>query len=143
MIPDSTVDKSDSMAQEFPLVEERDLPSKTYKMLFEKYRVRNYAEAIEAMKQAIFKIVNTERYHYNQVYSNNYGIELHDLFGMPMSYVVPEVQRRITEALLWDERITSVTNFSFDVNKKKNLLVSFTAKTIFGDVDYTNLEVSV
>lgn len=143
MIPDSTVDKSDSIEQEFPLIEEKDLPSKTYKMLFEKYRVRNYAEAIEAMKQAIFKIVNTERYIYNQVYSNNYGIELRDLFGMPMSYVVPEVQRRITEALLWDERITNVTNFTFDISKKKNLLVSFTAETIFGDIDYLNLEVSV
>lgn len=142
MIPNSAVDKSDITIEDFGTFSERDLPSKTYKMRFEQYRVQNYAEAIEAMKQAIFKIVNTERYQHNQVYSNNYGIELHDLYGKPMAYVIPMVQKRIIEALTWDERISQVTNFSFDINKKKQLVVGFTAKTIFGDVD-SSVEVNV
>ena len=69
------------------------------------------------------------------MYSWNYGIELLDLFGMPVSYVCPELERRITEALTWDDRIESVDNFEFDLSKKGVVHVSFTAHTIFGDVE--------
>lgn len=143
MIPDSTVDKSDSVVQDFNLDSERDMPTKTYRMRLEKERVSGYTDNQDAMKQAIFKILNTERYQYPDVYSDNYGVELRDLFGMPMTFVIPEVQRRIVEALTWDERITSVTGFSFSINDKKKLAVKFTANTIFGTVEYDNLEVEI
>lgn len=58
----------------------------------------------EAMEQVIYKILNTERYRY-VVYSWNYGIELMDLFGMPADYVCPVLEKRISEALLQDDRI--------------------------------------
>ena len=69
------------------------------------------------------------------MYSWNYGIETLDLYGEPISYVCPELERRITEALLWDERIESVDNFEFDLPQKGVVHVSFTAHTIFGDVE--------
>jgi len=62
------------------------------------------------------------------------GIELVDLYGEPISYVLPELERRITEALTWDERILSVDNFQFHTVKKGEIAVTFTAHTIFGDV---------
>ena len=77
-------------------------------------------------------MIMTERYKY-VIFSKNYGIELEDLFGMPMTYVIPEVQRRITETLTWDTRIKSVDKFTFKVTGH-DLLVTFTARTIFGDV---------
>lgn len=50
-------------------------PSKTYKMILKTQdSVRGYTEHLEAMKQAIYKILNTERYQY-VMYSWNYGIE--------------------------------------------------------------------
>lgn len=108
-------------------------PTNTYKMELESNLIRGYTDGQEAMKQAIFKILSTERYQY-VMYSWNYGIELIDLYGEPVSYVCPELERRITEALTWDERIESVDNFEFDTSKKGGVLVTFTAHTIFGDV---------
>ena len=68
------------------------------------------------------------------MYSWDYGIELLDLYGEPISYVCPELERRITEALLCDDRIKSVDNFDFNIAKKGEVLVTFTAHTVFGDV---------
>lgn len=108
-------------------------PTYTYKMNLDTGSIRGYTDGLDAMKQAIFKILQTERYQYI-MYSWNYGIETLDLYGEPISYVCPELERRITEALLWDERIESVDNFEFDLPQKGVIHVSFTAHTVFGDV---------
>ena len=86
------------------------------------------------MHQVIYKILNTERYQYI-IYSWNYGIELADLFGEPVTYVCPELQRRITEALVQDDRITSVDSFEFDLSEKRTVKVTFTVHTIFGELE--------
>ncbi|MFR1907567.1 MAG: DUF2634 domain-containing protein [Clostridium neonatale] len=51
-----------------------------------------------------------------------------------MTYVYPELQRRITEALTQDDRINSVDAFSYEKVKNKVTLY-FTVHTKFGDVD--------
>ncbi len=109
------------------------LPSLTYKMQLSETHVRGYVDGIESVKQAIFKMIMTERYQYI-MYSWNYGIELLDLFGEPVTYVCPELKRRITEALVCDDRIQSVDSFAFDFPQKKVVRVRFTVHTIFGDV---------
>lgn len=126
MIPSTTA----FLEQDFEIEEQ---PTHTYKMNLTGEFVRGYTDNQEAMKQAIYKILNTERYQY-VMYSWNYGVELLDLFGEPVSYVCPELERRITEALTWDDRINSVDNFEFNISKKGEILVTFTAHTIFGDV---------
>ncbi len=108
-------------------------PTHTYKMNLESKSIRGYTDNQEAMKQAIYKILNTQRYQY-VMYSWNYGVELLDLYGEPLSYVCPELERRITEALTWDDRIQSVDNFEFDISKKGEICVTFIAHTVFGDV---------
>lgn len=126
MIPSTTA----FLEQDFEVTEQ---PTHTYKMNLESNLIRGYTDGQEAMKQAIYKILNTERYQY-VMYSWNYGIELLDLYGEPVSYVCPELERRITEALTWDDRIQSVDNFEFNISKKGEILVTFTAHTVFGDV---------
>lgn len=126
MIPSTT----GFLEQDFEITEQ---PTKTYRMNLEANRVRGYVDGQEAMKQAIFKILQTERYQYI-MYSWNYGIETLDLYGEPISWVCPELERRISEALLWDSRITSVDNFEFNISKKGVIHVTFTAHTVFGDV---------
>ena len=118
MIPSTTA----FLEQDFEIEEQ---PTHTYKMNLASELVRGYTDYQEAMKQAIYKILNTERYQY-VMYSWNYGIELLDLYG--------ELERRITEALTWDDRIKSVDNFEFNISKKGEILVTFTAHTVFGDV---------
>lgn len=109
-------------------------PSKNYKLQIDNNRISGYCDGQEAMKQVIYKILNTERYQW-VIYSWNYGFEFVDLIGKPVNYVCSELERRITEALCQDDRINAVDNFVFDTSRKKAIHVTFTARTIFGDVN--------
>ncbi len=109
-------------------------PSKNYKMHFDLSFINGFRDELDAMTQVVYKILNTERYLF-VIYSHNYGIELLDLYGEPVSYVCPEVERRITEALVQDDRINSVDDFNFDLSQKGKISVTFTVHTVFGDVE--------
>lgn len=109
-------------------------PSKQHKMILDKERIIRTCDSLEAVQQTVYKILNTERYKY-LIYSWNYGIELEDLFGQPVTYACPEIERRVTEALLQDDRITGVDNFEFDTSKRGVVSVTFTVHTLFGDLD--------
>ena len=110
------------------------MPSKQHRMILDGNRILQTCDGLESVKQAVFKILNTERYKYI-IYSWNYGIELHDLFGQPIMFVCPEIERRVKEALLQDDRITAVDNFDFNFPKKGVVAVTFTVHTIFGDLE--------
>lgn len=126
MIP-STVGFLD---QDFEIEEQ---PSQTYKMNLEGDSVRGFCDGLEAMKQAVFRILNTERYQY-VIYPWYYGIETLDLYGEPVTYVCPELERRITEALLIDTRISSVTDFEHDLSVKGVVQTAFTVNTVYGAI---------
>ncbi|MCD7979099.1 MAG: DUF2634 domain-containing protein [Fusobacterium sp.] len=111
-----------------------EIPTNTYSMKIFGDRINGYTDKIEAMKQAIYKILNTERYQY-AIYSWNYGIELKDLIGKPKNYCKVEIKRRVKEALAQDERILDVDAFSFEDKKRRELAVTFTASTIFGNIE--------
>ncbi len=123
--------------QEFEVEEE---PSKNYQMDIYGETICGKIDGLEAMKQVIYKILNTERYQHI-IYSWNYGVELEDLYGEPSSYVCPELERRITEALVQDDRIKSVDEFAFEIDGHA-VTVSFTVHTVFGDIQ-TEKEVDV
>ena len=105
----------------------------TYHMAEEKKEVRGALDGMDAVKQAVYKILQTERYKY-VIYDWNYGVELEDLFGKAVSFVIPELQRRITEALLADDRIEAVTDFSFET-EKGSVTAAFRVQTIWGDLE--------
>lgn len=121
---------NDNLQQDFEIEEQ---PTYTYKLNIDGDSIIGFTDGLEAMKQAIYLILNIERYNH-LIYSWNYGIEFTDLFGQPIPFVLPELKRRITEALTQDERIQSVDAFSFEVNKGK-IHATFTVHTIYGDVE--------
>ncbi len=119
------------LEQDFEIEEQ---PSKTYKMeLSEGKNVRGFVDGLDAMRQTVFRILSTERYQH-LIYSWNYGIETLDLYGEPVTYVCPELERRITEALTQDDRITGVDEFEHDISVKGSIHTTFTVHTIFGDL---------
>lgn len=122
--------ENDGLTLDFEEVVE---PSKTFRLDMEKNRCLGFVEEIEAVKQAIFLMLNIERYDYI-IYSWNTGIETKDLFGKPTAFVASEIKRRIRECLLQDDRITEVDGLEVTTNKNK-VHVKFTAHTIFGDVN--------
>ena len=130
MIPQNTI-------RNIEIKEASDL---TWAIDFEKNVVGSKVEGKEAVTQAIYMILNTERYRH-AIYSWNYGVEFADLMGQTHDYVYPEVKRRITEALMVDNRITDVNNFEFS-KRRGSVYVTFTVSTVYGDV-VASKEVSV
>lgn len=113
-------------------IEEVNYPSRTYKVLLDKDRISGYTDEVDALIQSIYFILNTERYKF-VIYSWDYGVELFDLFGKQMTYVIPEVERRVTEALMQDDRVVEVTNFEFEPVGHK-LHVTFDVISIYGTI---------
>lgn len=112
--------------------------SRTYKLSGDK--IQGYVDGLEALKQAIYKVLNTERYEY-PIYSFNYGIELENLIGKDPVYVQIELKRRIRECLLRDDRIAEADNFKFEFNGDQ-LKCTFDVHSIFGNLTISR-EVSI
>ncbi len=114
------------------------IPSKTYRIDFNKNRAKGIFDEIKALTQSIYKILITKRYKY-EIYDWNYGIEIDDLIGMPKPYVKIEIERRIKDALSIDDRILEVYDFEFfDIyNDRCSLCVKFVVKSIFGDFGFS------
>lgn len=113
--------------------EYEELPNRTFKLYIDDEIITGMTDSLEAVRQAIYLILGVERYQ-NIIYSWNYGIETVDLFGKEKNYVLPELKRRIQEALLQDTRITNVYNFKFE-SVKKRITASFTVITKYGEIE--------
>ena len=110
-----------------------ELPTNTFNLRIAKDSIAGFADRLQAMAQAIYLILNIERFEH-VIYSWNYGIELADLFGQPISFCIPEIRRRITEALRQDTRITSVDEFEFE-HVRGTVHARFWVRTIYGDIE--------
>ena len=121
---------SDELQSDFEFEEES---SKTFKLNIDKNTIVNYTDELDAIKQAIYLILNIERYEH-VIYSWNYGIEIADLFGKPVPFVLSELKRKIKEALTQDDRIHDVNAFSFDVVKSM-VHAKFTVITSYGEIE--------
>lgn len=115
---------------ELEVLEEAELPTKTYFVDFKKGRCHGMVDGLKAMEQAIFKVLNTVRFEH-LIYSDDYGFE--PIIGQDRLFVEIDLPRRIEEALLQDERITAVEDIEMDFVDNK-VLVHFTAETLYGDV---------
>lgn len=114
--------------------------SRTYKIIIDRDRISGYTDDLDAVKQAVYLILSTERYKHI-IYSWDYGVELLNLFGKPMPYVMSEIPMRIKEALTQDNRIKDVIDFKFE-RKGSRLYTTFTVVSDAGNLS-TELEVVV
>ena len=106
------------------------MTSHTYKIT--KDRIAGYIDGIDAMKQAIWKRLMTERYVYD-IYDDTYGLQTVDLIGKEYVYTASELAHRIQETLLNDDRISDVNSFQFK-RGKDTVWVGFNVVTIFGEL---------
>lgn len=118
MIPTNTIDYSEIDA------ESTVIPSGSWLMSNDLTRCTEQVSGVDDLRQCIYFMLSTEQNQFF-IYNWDYGIELRDLFGEPHSYVIGELQLRIKDCLLQDDRITDVTDFEFTENQNK-LHVSFT-----------------
>ncbi|WP_127849729.1 DUF2634 domain-containing protein [Lacticaseibacillus hulanensis] len=106
-------------------------PSLTYRIAGG--HVRGNVDGQEAMRQAIGKILSTERFVW-PIYTEQYGNDLIELIGKDMPYAETEVTRMLTEALEADDRVTDVDVTDIEAVSGDTLAVTATVTTIFGDL---------
>lgn len=123
------------------LQEDERMPSYTPKIDFERNRIMGTVDNIDAMEQAIYLILQTERYE-SIIYNWYYGVEFDTLIGKSRELIVSELERRIREALTEDDRINRISDFDIEFTSDK-AIVSFTVNTIFGDIEISEWEVLV
>lgn len=112
-------------------------PDRTYHIDLKQKRIYGYCDGVEAIRQAVYKILAVIRFE-EIIYSDNYGSRLIDCMDRLKPYAWAEIERTITQALLYDDRITAVEDFQFAEDKGNKVLnVSFTVKTVKGDFTYT------
>ena len=116
-------------------------PSLTYRLDFVNRRIIGKIDGKEAVMQFIKKVLDTSKYAYTS-YDWYYGNEILSLVGLPYDYIVAELPRIIDEALLVDDRILSIQNWSFNKTSVDSMHVLFLVRTIFGTLNY-EMEVAI
>ena len=109
--------------------QEEQLPSYTWYFDLKEKVLSGTCDGKTAVMQSIYLTLFTDRYKW-LIHDWDYGHELASLFGMPLTYVIPEIERLVKEALIQDDRIDDVFNFHFaQGNDRVSLFVSFDVKT--------------
>ena len=99
-------------------------------------------EGKEAIKVWVWLALQTPRYR-NYIYSWDYGNEYEDLIGQGYTeeYTEAEVRRMTEDCLLIKEDLREISGFSVNMGHG-TLSVTFTADTIYGDIEIKDLEVA-
>ena len=108
-----------------------EMTSKTYKIDFSKNRINEKIDGLEALKQAIYCILNTIRYE-NIIFSHNYGSEVNSAIGLDYGLAKAEVKRYISEAILADDRFIEIQNYTTEKLTSDSMLISFDVLTEYG-----------
>lgn len=121
------------------LTEDVSVGTTDYCIDFERGLINGQIEDIEALKQAVYMRLNTELNLYN-MYTENYGLPMNDLIGQAAPLVYVLIANAISETLLEDKRILSVSDFIFDTTGTCTT-VNFRIQSIFGDVEIEELSI--
>lgn len=96
-------------------------------------RIIGFVDNLEAIRQAIYHILMTERYAY-LIYDDNYGVELEQYIGKDLDYIQATIEETLREALTYDLRILDVTVNNIEQIDNSTVLINFTVNTEYGDL---------
>ncbi|MDL2215968.1 DUF2634 domain-containing protein [Ruminococcaceae bacterium OttesenSCG-928-N02] len=113
-------------------VEATSVYNETYHLDVESGRIAGRIDGVEAIIQAAFKILHTERFAY-PIYSQYYGAEIVDIIGQDKAYVNAVLATRLTDALTADDRITGITDLVVTDAGGADMQCSFVLITSAGD----------
>lgn len=115
------IDNSDEVEQ----------PSKTYKLDFDRKRIVGYVDSVEAIAQAIHKLMLTERYAW-EIYTQHYGVEFESLLGQPTDFVLAIFESRLRDAISADDRISGIKDLKVTKTDSSTIVASCTFITSQG-----------
>lgn len=111
------------------------LPTKTYKIDTVNKRIIGNISDEEAVMQFIRKVLSTDKYAF-EIYDWYYGNELLKLVGQSYNYAIARIPNIFKEALLVDDRITDVRDFTFSQPAIDTAVVSCVVDTVYGPLKY-------
>lgn len=111
------------------------LPTKTYKIDVVNKRIIGTIQDEEALVQFIQKVLSTDKYAF-EIYDWYYGNELLKLVGTSYDYVVTRVPNIFKEALMVDDRILDIRDFTFTKLGIDSIAVSCYMDTVYGEIKY-------
>ena len=76
-----------------------------------------------------------------QIYTPYSGMDWRNLIGNDPGYVAAELQRRVRDALMMDDRVLGIRDYSYTISGDE-LHAEFTVLTVYGDIAQT-MEVSL
>lgn len=123
-----------------PIVSVESMPSLTWYINKDTNRMQGTVDNYDAVVQAVQVILNVERFRW-QIYSPYSGMQWRGLIGEDPGYVAAELQRRIRDALMMDDRVTGIKDFKYTIADDV-LTASLTVTTVYGDVQ-TTTEVNI
>lgn len=116
-------------------IDERPRSSKTYRLDLESGRIAGFIDELEAVKQFILKSYCTERFK-EIIYSKQFGTDWWEVHkDLNQEILEMELKRILKEAIIYDERIVDITNFSVTF-EKDSAYIKETVATIYGKIDY-------
>lgn len=113
------------------VIQEQAFESRTYQL--SDTRIEGFVDELEALKQAIYKVLSTEKYEY-PIYSFDYGIAWKELIGEEAAYVRAEMKRMIEEVLQQDDRILEIDGFTFEFYEDV-CKCTFEVQSIYGNIE--------
>lgn len=120
------------------------LELKTFRFDFTTKRLTNeLISGLDAVKQFILMQLHIQRYAH-AIYSSDTGNELYDLIAdesVSAAYKAVEVERLVTEALIYDVRIESVYNFEVE-QIDDAFHIAFKVETVLGILEFEEVLVA-
>ena len=96
-------------------------------------RIVGQVDGFQAVAQAVEVMLSVVRFRW-QIYKPFFGVTWDGLIGLDVGYVAAELQRRVREAVMIDDRVTGVSNYSYTFDGD-NLTAIITVNTVFGPVN--------
>lgn len=88
---------------------------------------------LQTIAQAVRFALETERFKY-PIMGSNFGSIFDDLIGTDYDYIRSEIAKRITDALLIDDRIADVRDFEYTKGDNSAMTVSCVVETVLGNM---------
>lgn len=114
-------------------------PSLTWYINKETNQIEGETDGLAAVRQAVEIILNCERFRW-QIYQPYSGVEW-DIIGLDPGYAATMLLRRVTDALMVDDRVRGVSNYQYSVEGNV-LTASMTIETVYGETQ-TRVEVNL
>lgn len=114
-------------------------PSRTWYINKETNQIEGETDGLAAVRQAVEIILNCERFRW-QIYQPYSGVEW-DIIGLDPGYAATMLLRRVTDALMVDDRVRGISNYQYSVEGNV-LTASMTIETVYGETQ-TRVEVNL